>query len=107
MYGSSSMSTLRWRRWKTGVIVVAFAYLPILWLFWRVAGRSLSLVEILGAMGGVATIVAAFTWAFDTRPTEETTPDTPGAIDPIFWAKSPSDVATVVTPQGVVASEPG
>ncbi|MFI5459777.1 MAG: hypothetical protein ACHRXM_30505 [Isosphaerales bacterium] len=39
----------------------------------RLAGRSLSVTEILAGIGGVATIVAAFTWAFGSDPQEEAT----------------------------------
>jgi len=99
------MSTLQWRRCKTGLIVFAFASLPILWVLWKLAGRSLSLTEILGGIGGVAMIVAAFTWAFGSDPREEPTPDTAGALDPISAAKLPSAVPTVGKPRSVIASE--
>ena len=75
------MSTLQRRRWKVGVIVFACASPLILSLVWGLVGRSLSLFELLGMVGGLAAVVGAFTWALIPDQRDETIPGKGGEFD--------------------------
>jgi TerB N-terminal domain len=58
------MSTPRRTSLQRGLIAFSLATSAVLWILLGVVGRSLSAFEILGVTGGVAAVVAVFTWAF-------------------------------------------
>ena len=74
------MLTLQRRRWKVGVIVFACASPLILSLVWGLVGRSLSLFELIGMVGGLAAVVGAFTW-HSFPISEKTIPGKGGEFD--------------------------
>jgi uncharacterized tellurite resistance protein B-like protein len=67
------MSTLRRPNWQVGMVVWMLTTSAILWILPGLVERSLSTLEILGVTGGVATVVAAFAWAFGSNRDDEAT----------------------------------
>ena len=92
------MTTFQRRRWLLGTVVCSLATSGVLWILLALVGRSLSAFEILGVTGGVATVVAAFLWAFGPNQQEEAGPRSTGADDLnvklILKSVSPTDERT-------------
>ena len=57
------MRMLHRRRWAIAVTVFVCTFAVALWIIGRLSNRSLSPLEVIGVAGGVAAIVAAFSWA--------------------------------------------
>ena len=62
------MTTLQRPRWQAGLGVFVVATPAAIWILSGLVGQSLSTFEMAGMTGGLAAVVAAFTWAFGSGP---------------------------------------
>ena len=69
------MRMLHRRRWAIAVTVFVCTFAVALWIIGRLSNRSLLPLEVIGVAGGVAAIVAAFSWARNSESAQNRASD--------------------------------